>query len=215
MNEFDERIGEITLSTIRMFDLTIFFLKEAIASYQAKKEITSIKLDDDIIDKLERSIEEGCLNSILKERPFAKDLRKITGIFKLVEDIERLGDHAEDLLWTITNLNKYDNSLKLNSLMKEMDVAMSMVEDAYHSFVKSDCELAKEIEKRDDAVDSLYLESLKEIPNCRDKYNLSDQFILYATLLSKYLERIADHASNIAEWVIYIESGYYKDEVII
>lgn len=215
MNEFDERIGEITLSTIRMFDLTISFLKEAIASYQKKRGVTSIKLDDDIIDKLERNIEEGCLNLILKERPFAKDLRKITGIFKLVEDIERLGDHAEDLLWTITNLNKYDDSIKLDSLVKEMDVAMSMVEDAYRSFANSDCDLAKEIEKRDDVVDALYLDSLKEIPATKDKYNLSDQFILYATLLSKYLERIADHSSNIAEWVIYIESGYYKDEVII
>lgn len=215
MNEFDERIEGITLSTIRMFDLTISFLKEAIDSYQKKRDVTSIKLDDDIIDKLERNIEEGCLHLILKERPFAKDLRKITGIFKLVEDIERLGDHAEDILWTITNLNKYDENMKLASLTKEMDVAMSMVQDAYMSFANSDCESAKEIEKRDDIVDNLYLDSLKEIPETKDRYNLSDQFILYATLLSKYLERIADHASNIAEWVIYIESGYYKDKVII
>ena len=213
--EMDERMSEISLATIKMFDTTLSFLEEAISVYMQNIDASQLKMDDDSIDRLERKIEEGCLHIILKERPFAKDLRKVTGIFKLVEDIERLGDHAEDLVWTITNLNNYNKGIKIESLTKEIQVAMSMVKDSYRALAKGDVSLAKEIEKRDDVEDSLYLESLKDIPTYKDKYNFSDEFILYATLLAKYSERIADHASNIAEWVVYIENGYYKDEVII
>ncbi len=213
--EIDERMNAICLNIMSMFDITIKFLDEAVDVYLNSSIVAMPKIDDNKIDHLERSIEEECLTLILKERPFSKDLRKVTGIFKLVEDIERLGDHAEDLLWTITNLLKYSGGVKIDSLVEEAKVAMSMVKDSYTCFAKSDTKLADEICKRDDIVDNLYLKSLKEIPQTKDQYHLDDDFILYCTLLSKYLERIADHASNIAEWVDYIETGYYKDEVII
>ncbi len=213
--EIDERMELISNNTMSMFDLTIKFLEDAIDVYLNSSIVTMPKIDDNKIDHLERSIEEECLMLILKERPFSKDLRKVTGIFKLVEDIERLGDHAEDLLWTITNLLKYSGGIRIDTLLKEAKVALTMVKDAYSSFAKGDIELAKEIIKRDDVVDALYLKALKDIPLTKDKYNLSDDFILYCTLLCKYLERVADHACNIAEWVDYIETGYYKDEVII
>lgn len=213
--EMDNKIEEITLNTIKMFDLTLDYLESAVNIYLNNNMIAIPRIDDEKVDHLERSIEEECLCIILKERPFAKDLRKVTGIFKLVEDIERLGDHSEDLVWTITNLFKYSSGLTLPTIKEEIKVAMSMVKDSYNAFAKGDKELAKEICKRDDVVDSLYIEALKEIPSFKDKYNLGDDFILYSTLLVKYVERLADHASNIAEWVNYIEDGYYKDGVII
>ena len=90
-----------------------------------------------------------------------------------------------------------------------------MVEDSYRSFAQGDDPLALEVIKRDDVVDSLYLKSLEEIPEFRDRYSLHGDFILYATLMAKYWERVADHASNIAEWVDYIETGCYKGEEIL
>lgn len=213
--EIEERMNTISVNTLTMFDVTIKFLEEAIGVYLNSSIIAMPKIDDNRVDNLERSIEEECLRVILKERPFSSDLREVTGIFKLVEDIERLGDHAEDLLWTIGNLLKYSGGTKIDSLSKEAKVAMSMVKDAYACFAKGDVALAKEICKRDDVVDSLYLATLKDIPLTKDKFHLSDDFILYCTLLSKYLERIADHASNIAEWVDYIKTGHYKGEVLI
>lgn len=211
----DNKIEEITLNTIKMFDLTLDYLESAVNIYLNNNMIAIPRIDDEKVDHLERSIEKECLCIILKERPFAKDLRKVTGIFKLVEDIERLGDHSEDLVWTITNLFKYSSGLTLPTIKEEIKVAMSMVKDSYNAFAKGDKELAKETCKRDDVVDSLYIEALKEIPSFKDKYNLGDDFILYSTLLVKYVERLADHASNISEWVNYIEDGYYKDGVII
>ncbi len=215
MMEMDEKINKITEDMLTMFEITINFLKEASNVYLNNMVVNVSKINDDEIDRLERNIEEECLLIILKERPFASDLRKVSGIFKMVEDVERLGDHAEDLVWTTTNLLKYNENTKITTLKNMIKVALGMVEDSYKAFATNDDTLAKSVILKDDIVDSLYLEVLKELPIKKDGNNLKDDFIIYATLLTKYIERIADHASNIAEWVVYIKSGYYKDEVII
>lgn len=213
--EMDEKINKITEDMLTMFEITINFLKEAGDVYLNNMVVNVPKINDDEIDRLERNIEEECLLIILKERPFASDLRKVSGIFKMVEDVERLGDHAEDLVWTTTNLLKYNENTKITTLQNMIKVALGMVDDSYKAFATNDDALAKSVISKDDIVDSLYLEVLKELPIKKDENNLKDDFIIYATLLTKYIERIADHASNIAEWAVYIKSGYYKDEVII
>ena len=102
-----------------------------------------------------------------------------------------------------------------NKIAKIIDVALSMVTDSYKSLASGNPDLAMDVIKRDDIVDRLYLELLSEIPVSKEKYALNDAYVIYTTLLVKYVERIADHASNIAEWSIYIQNGYYKDKVII
>lgn len=213
--DLNNRIDEINLNTIKMFELTIKYLKDAGDILINHQVINVPIIDDEKINAYERKIEEECLLIILRERPFAIDLRKVTGIFKLVEDIERLSDHALDLVWTTTNLLKYSESTKFENLKLILKLAFKMVTDSYEAFVNNDEKLATDVVNRDDEVDALYLKVLDEIPLKKDKNNLDDNFIIYATLLAKYAERIADHASNIAEWVVYIKSGYYKDKVII
>ena len=90
-----------------------------------------------------------------------------------------------------------------------------MVNDSYKAFASGNAKLAEDVIKRDDIVDKLYLELLNEIPVLKEKYALNDSYVIYTTLLVKYVERIADHASNIAEWTVYIQNGYYKDKVIL
>ena len=211
----NQRIEVIRINMLKMFELTIKYLNESADVFFNNSVINVPNINDDEIDSLERNIEDECLHMILRERPFAKDLRSVTGIFKMVEDVERLGDHAEDLLWTTTNLLKYSEHIKIADLTKMMKIALKMVSDAYEAFAKNDEVLAAEVIKTDDLVDELYLKVLKEIPIKKDEFKLSDDFIIYSTLLTKYIERIADHASNIAEWAAYIKSGYYKDKVII
>ena len=213
--DLNNRIDEINLNTIKMFELTIKYLMDAGHILINHQVINVPIIDDEKINAYERKIEEECLLIILRERPFAIDLRKVTGIFKLVEDIERLSDHALDLVWTTTNLLKYSESTKFENLKLILKLAFKMVTDSYEAFVNNDEKLATDVVNRDDEVDALYLKVLDEIPFKKDKNNLDDNFIIYATLLAKYAERIADHASNIAEWVVYIKSGYYKDKVII
>ena len=213
--EIREKINLISENLLKMFETTISYLNNAFSYYNNEANKKDEMVNDDIIDQLERQIEEDCLLVILKERPFASDLRKVTGYFKLVEDIERLGDHAEDIAWVSKNLYKAKEAYRSPNVEKIINVALSMVNDAYKSLATGDSELAKDAIKRDDIVDALYLDLLKEIPVSKENYALNDAYVIYTTLLVKYVERIADHASNIAEWAVYIQNGYYKDKVII
>ena len=213
--EIREKINLISENLLKMFETTISYLNNAFSYYNNEANKKDEMVNDDIIDRLERQIEEECLLVILKERPFASDLRKVTGYFKLVEDIERLGDHAEDIAWVSKNLYKAKEAYRSPNVGKIINVALSMVNDAYKSLATGDSELAKDVIKRDDIVDALYLDLLKEIPVSKENYALNDAYVIYTTLLVKYVERIADHASNIAEWAVYIQNGYYKDKVII
>ena len=213
--EIREKINLISENLLKMFETTISYLNNAFSYYNNEANKKDEMINDDIIDRLERQIEEDCLLVILKERPFASDLRKVTGYFKLVEDIERLGDHAEDIAWVSKNLYKAKEAYRSPNVEKIINVALSMVNDAYKSLATGDSELAKDAIKRDDIVDALYLDLLKEIPVSKENYALNDAYVIYTTLLVKYVERIADHASNIAEWAVYIQNGYYKDKVII
>ncbi len=213
--ELRDKVNLINLNLLKMFEQTISYLNDAFSYYNDEKATNENKINDDLIDKLERVIEEDCLLVILKERPFATDLRRVTGIFKLVEDIERLGDHAEDIAWVSKNLNLAKESYKDPKVEQIINIALSMVNDSYKALASGNAKLAEEVIKRDDIVDKLYLELLNEIPVLKEKYALNDSYVIYTTLLVKYVERIADHASNIAEWTVYIQNGYYKDKVIL
>lgn len=215
--ELQEKIDQVFVETIKMFDLTIRYLNDSFSYFfnETNFEEKEKEINDDIVDRSLIAVEKKCLNIILRERPFARDLRRITGVFKLVDDIERLGDHSEDIAWCVSNLKKSDKYLvQSKSLLEMINVSLSMVTDAYYSLVKEDVKLAANVLKSDDLVDTLYLKVLEELQPINNG-NLDSNFIVFSTLIAKYIERIADHASNIAEWAIYIKSGYYKDEVII
>lgn len=212
--ELQDKINEIFINTISMFDLTIKYLNNSFG-YFFDEDISVDKINDDLIDTFLIKIEKECLNIILRERPFARDLRKVTGIFKVVDDIERIGDHCEDIKWCVDKLKNYIvNRAEIKLLIEMINVSLKMVKDAYNSLIKEDIELAKEVLKTDDVVDNLYLNVLKGLESIKSN-NKNNNVVIYSTLITKYIERIADHASNIAEWAIYIKSGYYKAEVII
>ena len=208
-----EKIKKIKLDMIKMFEVTYDYLKNSFKPYLENDAKEVVKVDDSVVDSFEREIEKSCLAVILKERPFARDLREVTGIFKMVEDVERLGDHAEDIVWVSKNLFKefYEENPNLIQMIK---VALNMVENSYKAYINENSKLAEEIIKKDDIVDNLYLTVIDELTKKTDK-NINDNNIVFTTLMAKYVERIADHASNIAEWVIYIINGYYKDDIII
>lgn len=216
--DINEKINEVFLKTIKMYDLTIEFLRSSLSYFIDEEENVKnvTKINDDLVDKSLIEIEKTCLNIILRERPFALDLRRVTGIFKLVDDIERLGDHSEDIAWCVSNLKKAQikPNVKSKYLLEMIEISFNMVKDAYTGLLKNDDKLALRVLKTDDLVDDLYLKVLNELSILKEKLANNDYFI-YMTLIVKYVERLADHASNIAEWVIYIKSGYYKDEVII
>ena len=209
----DKEINNLVNYTMKMGELVLDNLQLAMSTYYHYDEETANKINDDVVDANERLIEEMCLNLMLKERPFARDLRVVSGILKLVEDLERLGDHAEDIKAFAKKLKDYEyvNIKKLDEAYKE---STKMVLDSISSLVNKDEAQAHEVIKNDDKVDALYEEALEEIIEGSKENKYPIEYSIYTTLITKYIERIADHAVNVAEWVIYILRGFHKDKQI-
>ena len=205
-------IEELNKMLIKMANLVVENLKIAFDIYYKYDEEKAMLINDDLVDLHERLIEESCLNIMLRERPYAKDLRIVSGVLKLVGDLERLGDHAEDIRDFARKLNNCEHH-EIEKLDDAIDIALKMVNDSVMSYVNKNVDLAKEVIKTDDIVDRLYEECLKIIID-NDKKEFSSEFSVYTTLVVKYIERVADHAVNVCEWVVYMLSGYYKDKQI-
>lgn len=181
-------------------------------NYDSLKEYQLI--NDDLVNAYERWIETDCLTLMTKERLYAEDLRKVTGIMSLVQDIERLGDHAKDILEFALRLGVKENGNE--HIISLINYVSTMVHDAIYSFINKDIMLARNVINRDDYVDLEYDKLLKELIEKETDNNKSNKsYTVFTALIVKYLERIADHSTNICEWVVYIISGYYKDRQII
>lgn len=210
MQSIDKELDYLNQMVLKITDLVEKNMKIAQDFYLTKKSY--LEINDDLVDKYERLVEETCLDIMIKERPFAKDLRRLTGILTLVEDLERIGDHAEDIYNFTKKLivSKCSIDFDINELF---ETVIKMFYDSIKSFINKDEKLAQEVINRDDFVDNLYEKKLEELIK---KWQNKDEssFAIYTTLVVKYLERIADHSVNIAEWVIYILKGFYKDKQI-
>lgn len=213
--DIEQEIRQLDNLIKEMSGLVLSNLKYALSVYEDYDPIKDYKMVDDTkVNAYERLIETECLHLMTKERLYAEDLRKVTGIMSLVQDIERLGDHAKDVLQFSLRLAKpnKDNT----QIISLINFVMNMVHDSIYSYINRDILLAREIIKRDDHVDFVYEEILLDLIKDEEKNNkLSSNYTVYTALVVKYLERIADHSTNIAEWVIYIINGYYKDKQII
>lgn len=208
-----EEMESLNQLVLKMSDAVVTNITEAINYYLEKCD--HVEINDDLIDQYERLVEEMCVNILLKERPFAKDLKEVTGVLKLVSDLERIGDHAEDIYDFATKLIGYKEKEEKNTEIENLSVfVMQMINRAIKAYIEKDYNLAKEVIADDDYVDEKYLEIIE---NLRNKENIDKDYLsfaIYTTLVVKYLERIADRSVNIAEWVVYISSGYYKDKMI-
>ena len=157
--------------------------------------------NDDIIDKLLIDIEDSCILLIAKQQPIAHDLRIIATSFKISTDLERIGDHAFDIARITRNLKKPFNFNK--SYIKELsDCAVTMINMSIQAYKDGDVSLAEQVCHEDDNADSLFAKTLTEISNYTSVESLPELVVI-----SRYLERIGDHATNIAEWVIYLETA--------
>ncbi len=207
-----DEIENLKQMVLKMSDVVVDNINLSINNYLGKNEDI---VNDDIVDKFERLIEEMCLTILLRERPYASDLKQVTGILKLVTDLERIGDHAEDIITFSNKLKGVQGITKhLESIDKLAQYVIDMLKKSVNSYINSDIKLAQEVIDADDYVDKTYENIVEELahPNKEDENYLP--FAIYSTLVVKYLERIADHSVNISEWVIYIESGFYKDKKI-
>ena len=163
--------------------------------------------DDDVIDDMEHEIEEHCMKIIATEQPVARDLRILFTAMKITTDLERISDNAVNIAKITRKIGKEKHIKPLIDIPRMARLAVAMVRDAVDAYVKLDVDKAYEIIDRDQAVDDLNDQIFRELLTymMQDPRNITQA--TYFIFVAKYLERIADHATNISEWIIYIEKG--------
>ncbi|MCL2591794.1 MAG: phosphate signaling complex protein PhoU [Defluviitaleaceae bacterium] len=167
------------------------------------------------IKVIRAEIESRALKIILMQQPVAGDLRKISTALKMITDLERIASQARDICEIVIHLCEEDYQPKLEILPIMGELVRQMVYDCVNSFVKQDLELAGRVIEADDTVDGLFDKLRKKmIRLIKDKPSFADQAI-YFLMVGKHLEKIGDHAENIAEWVIYSKTGKHKNIKII
>lgn len=166
-----------------------------------------IYLNDDIIDEYERKIEKSCLNLIARQQPLAKDLRSIGTALKIITDLERIADHSADIAEITIMMSKEKYIKPLVDLPKMAECARSMVVKAIDAYIKQDVELAKQVCASDDEVDDYFAKIKIELGSFMKNDPLSIDQVINLLFITKYLERMGDHATNIAEWVVFNVTG--------
>ena len=166
---------------------------------------------DTEIDQKERTIESMCLKLLLQQQPVARDLRQISAALKMITDMERIGDQAEDIAEIISFIDGHTS--ENDTLMREMAKAViQMVTESVDAYVKHDIALAEKVIADDDIVDD-YFDSVKKKLIGSIARNPGDgEYALDILMIAKYFERIGDHATNIAEWVIFSITGVHKED---
>ena len=211
-NRFDEQLFELNTEIIEMGAMC----EEAIASAAKAlatgdmKLASEIKLNGSAIDQMEREIETRCMKLLLHQQPVARDLRLISAALKMITDMERIGDQAEDIAEIVTFLN--GRTMEGMELIKEMaNETIQMVTSSVDAFVKKDVELAEKVIIQDNVVDDYFSKMKRGIISLITENSADGEFALDLLMISKYFERIGDHATNIAEWVIYSVTGVHKE----
>jgi phosphate transport system protein len=158
--QLDKDLELLNKMLFQMSDLVVKNIAEAFSFYKGEITEEEIDINDDIVDQYEKLVESLCLSIILRERPYARDLRQVTGVLKLVADLERIGDQAEDIVEVSYKINALKNG-KIERMEKFVNVTLSMVKESILSYINKDIPLAREVIKRDEIVDKMYLEMIE------------------------------------------------------
>ncbi len=212
-NRFDEQLALLNKKMIEMGALCeniIALSAKALleGNVEGAKRVTTIGSD---IDHMEREIEAICLKLLLQQQPVAKDLRQISAALKMITDMERIGDQAEDIAEIISFLNGRTGE-ECHDIRKMAEATIKMVTDSIDAYVKQDLTLAKSVYDHDDIVDTCFDNVKTNLISMIAENTEDGEYAIDLLMIAKYFERIGDHAVNIAEWVEFSVTGEHKDQ---
>ena len=211
-NRFDKQLEKLNNELIHMGSLiehAIEMAVSALVNQNVEKAQEAIEFDSEI-DRQEKEIESLCMKLLLQQQPVARDLRLISSALKMITDMERIGDHASDIseMTILMAGNPYIvNPQQIQGMAKE---TTDMVIKSIEAFVNKDMELAKKVIEQDDLVDDLFMKVKQELILLINKSAENGEQAADILMVAKYFERIGDHATNIAEWVIYSITGSHE-----
>ena len=210
-NKFDSQLERLNLELITMGALCEDAISASVKGFLDDDDALCQKAveTEDEINRKERDIESICMKLLLEQQPVARDLRVISSALKMISDMERIGDQAYD----IAEIAKFikNSNVKSKIHIKDMAAAATkMVTDSVDSFVKKDVELARAVMAYDDKVDNLFNCVKDELVLLITEDKANGEVCIALLMIAKYLERIGDHAVNIAEWVEYSITGTHR-----
>lgn len=207
-----QSVDDLKKEVVMMADIALANLREALSAFKTTDKVAAeeIMKKDDVVDRYEEEIAKHALKMIWKEQPVASDLRLVTGILKLITDIERIGDHASDIAEMTLHLDDTRNVRVLPMTSKLAELVEKMVLMSIQALVKVDEDLAKEVIQKDDEVDEWFQKLIHKITTELKEDKIDPNEAIYVLMVAKYFERVGDHAVNIAEWIIFMVSGKHK-----
>ena len=170
-------------------------------------KLETSRIIEEKINKMEREIQNYCLNLLLLQSPVAGDLRTVSAALKMITDLERIGDQAIDIAEMSIYLKDCENIYSMTHLSEMAERSSNMVTTAIDAFVKKDLKLAKTVATMDDAIDDLFNKVKQEVVDIINANKELDQQAIDVLLIAKYFEKIGDHAENIGEWVVFSITG--------
>ena len=213
-SKFDEQLALLNRDLTKMGSLceeALALAAKALANADGETAAKIAPIDSEI-DQMERTIESLCLKLLLQQQPVARDLRQISAALKMITDMERIGDQASDIAEIVTFLNRpAENDCKYIKLMAEASI--KMVTDSVEAYVKQDVDIANAVIEHDELVDDYFDKIKSELIDMISSNKADGEFAVDILMAAKYLERIADHAVNIAEWVLFSITGIHKGEL--
>ena len=206
---FDQELETLRQDLVHMGQIVRKAIKDAVDALARRDKALAQKImdGDDIIDAMQVDIEDRCISLIARQQPVATDLRILGTGLKITTDLERIGDHAFDIAKIVLLIGDEPLIKPLVDIPRMAEMAQSMLEDSLQAYLNLDIQLAEKVCRDDDMVDQLYHQVFRELLTYMlvdpQKINQATQLIFVA----RYLERIADHSTNVSEWVIYLVTG--------
>lgn len=207
--EFEKELNRLHKDIIKMgafIEESISDMVEALKTHNKDLAYHVIKKDD-LIDEMEHKIERECMIIVARQQPIATDLRDVMSILKIVTDLERIADHCEDISEYVVKLSEQPDLKELVHIPAMAEAVNHMISDTIDAYIRKDIVLAKDIIERDDIIDQHFHDLVEELITIMEKDSSKVRDCTNFLFINKYLERMADHATNIAEWVIYYATG--------
>ena len=211
-NKFAEQMA-LLLSSVRVMGVNLEEALDKVIDNLENKDVAlaqAIIGGDDDFDNSEVDIERQCLELVLTQTPVATDWREIASCLKLVGDMERIADHCSDISQYTLRLAEKDPVPMPENFMAMLKVMRQMVYDSITAISETDVELAQKVMTTDDEVDTYFRQMRQDLTSMMQQYpQLVPQYVDYL-MIAKYVERIADHATNIAQWVLFVVNNELK-----
>ena len=214
MKRFDSqitRLNEMLIEMGALVEAAIASSIHALATQNKEEAKRTIELDADI-DQKEKDIEALCLRLLLQQHPVAGDLRLISAALKMITDMERIGDQSADISEISFFMSGQKFIKKLEHIPEMAETASKMVTDSIDAFVKKDLILARAVVECDDIVDGLFNTVKRELIELVQTGASNAEQAIDLLMIAKYLERIGDHAVNIAEWAAFSITGLHESD---